>query len=438
MNPNCPVCSSGMAPEVNRLRSEGLAKDKIAKQTNFSRSAVRGHFTDCDIPPFSDNLSNDAADKRGGKSLDLDGDSGTINLNGTTEKITDYTKLLELWDLDPEVFEVIEPVRMSTWESGDRQLYSYRARIQKKQSPFEESNFNIEAARELLANPPRFLSVSDGVTYAMAPADGQLGKSGTGDAIANFQRGIIKHVERARLMILGGQKISSVALFFMGDEIEGIAGNYASQTATVELNLSQQLELDFELRVWAIKYIIDELALPVSVVSVISNHGDSWVRLGGSKPVMGQSDNASTHVARLVQKTFELTDYGQHISWHIAKDDAAVVVTLSGTKVYATHGYLQKGSGTGNEAKTVSAMQKQILGDPSGLGDVKVFLTAHYHHFWTQQDRTYTVMGCPALEAKGSSKWLMDMSGIWSEPGMLGFLVGSDLGPLGWNEIAVL
>ena len=420
---SCAICSSGKAPEVNRMKSEGKGTRAIADALGYTRWAVRQHFAKCDTPPFQQDTVSESS----------------ISIDDIERPLTSDAEILTVLGINPEKYQIAGGVNVSarTLASGDM-LYSYRAKIQPI-AVVQEAQFDLDYARGMLQHPPKVAYVGDGSAYVIALADPQLGKAGTSEAVKNLQVSVTSHVDRIKRMMAFGVKINQVVLCYMGDEIEGIAGNYASQTATVELNLSQQLELDFELRCWAIKYIIDETGLPMQVSSVISNHGDSWVRLGGKKPVMGQSDNASTHVARLVEKTFSMAPgYGDAIDWHIAHDEPAVVLEANGVKMYTTHGYLEKGGGVGVEAKTVSAMQKQILGNPLGLGDVKIFLTAHYHHYWTQQDRNYTVIGCPALEAKKSSKWLMDMSGIWSEPGAVGFLMGEAQGPLGWNEISIL
>lgn len=426
----CPICSAGQAPEINRMSADGSGTRAIAGGTGFTRWAVRQHLEKCVTPPFAEG-QNPPAEAR------------EVSIDDVQRPLSSDEEILIVMGMDPEEFELVGGVNVSarTLASGDM-LYSYRAKVRKVE-PVQENPFNLERVNELFKFTPTILNKDVNgdwsSAYVIALADPQLGKSGTDEAVKNLQTSVVRHVDRIKRMISSGVKINRVVLCYMGDEIEGIAGNYANQTATVELNLSQQLELDFELRIWAHKYIIDEVGLPMDSSSVLSNHGDSWVRMGGNKPVMGQSDNASTHVARNVQKAFSLAPgYGDSIEWYIAHDEAAVILTINGVKMYTTHGYLEKGAGTGVEARTVNAMQKQILGNPMGLGDVKVFLTAHYHHHWLMQDRNYTVIGCPALEAKGSSKWLKDMSGIWSEPGAVGFLVGKNQGPMGWNEIAVL
>lgn len=433
-NGDCPICNSGQGGDIERLRAEGLGYRRIVMRTEFGERVVRRHLNECDIPPY-EVLSNDAADKVGGKSLDLDGDTGTINLNGTTEKITDYTKLLGMWDLDPEVFEVVEPVRMSTWESGDRQLYSYRARIQKKAALENGEQFDISGWRDsLIRSRPRLvLPVADGVTYEMKIADPQIGKKGTFESIDNWQRGVERHIDRIK-RLSQDYKIHEVLIAFMGDEHEGVVNNYGGQPHTVEMNFSTQLETDLSLRIWTLRSIIDEIVdVDIKVSSVISNHGE-FTRNGGKDPVTTKGDNSSTMIARMTKQALDGVAGYDHIDWHIAGGEPAVIMELSGVKAYYSHGYIEKGRGQTAEAKQVAAMNSQILGDPMNYGDIKVFNLAHFHHAWFRQDRNFTVFGSPALEARRSSEWMLEQYGVWSEPGMAGKLIGSAMGPTGWGE----
>src|SRR5699024_1973024 len=109
------------------------------------------------------------------------------------------------------------------------------------------------------------------------------------------------------------------------DETENVVNNYTNQTHTIELNRSQQLELDFDLRVWTLKQALT-LGVPVSASSVVSNHGE-WTRNGSKDPVTTRNDNASTHIARQVQKLFqELEAYGvPAMEWTIGEERKSVV-----------------------------------------------------------------------------------------------------------------
>lgn len=376
-------------------------------------------------------------------SISLTGDSGVIKTGTVAEPITDWTDTIKLWGLDPEVFEVIQPVTMKAWGKPGDFRYSYAARIQKKadvEQPLEDK-FDMAGWREHLkaiGNYPRKILYGSDLTYTMLVADPQLGKPGTKEAVANWTDGIEGHLSRIRHLTDAGLPIGKLALVFMGDEHEGAVGNYASQPYEVELNYSDQLELDYDMRVWSIKTLAEAMQLPIDIGSVPSNHGEH-TRFGGNKALTSIYDNSSTMIAALVEKTFKQTGLGELLTWQIAKDRQDVNLELSGVKANFTHGHVSKGSGskTGG-VSSKSAIEKQILGRTSELVDTSLYFSAHYHHFNVIEDRGRTFFGCPALEAEKSSQWFYDSSGTWSKPGMLGMIVGTAAGERGWDELAVI
>jgi len=389
----------------------------------------------------SEDIPDDSSGEGG--SISLTGDSGVIKTGMVAEPITDWTDTIKLWGLDPEVFEVIQPVTMKAWGKPNDFRYSYAARIQKKAEvePDLEEKFDIEGWREHLkaiGDYSRKTVYGSDLTYTILVADPQLGKPGTKEAVANWNNGIEGHLTRIRNLTDAGLPIGNIALVFMGDEHEGAVGNYASQPYEVELSYSDQLELDFDMRVWSIKTLAQSMRLPMLIGSVPSNHGEH-TRFGGNKALTSIYDNSSTMIAALVQKTFNETNIGELLTWQIAKERQDVNLELSGIKANFTHGHISNGSGskTGG-VSSKSAIEKQILGRTAELVDTSLYFSAHYHHFNVIEDRGRTFFGCPALEAEKSSQWFYDSAGVWSKPGMLGMVVGKSAGERGWDELSVI
>jgi hypothetical protein len=373
--------------------------------------------------------------------LSLTGDSGVIKTGTVAEPITDWTDTLELWGLDPEVFEVLQPVTMKAWGRPGEFRYSYAARIQKRVTaePDVEETVDIAGWRETLKTFVDFPSrrVGGAAAYAIMVADPQLGKPGTQEAVANWTNGIDGHVNRIRNIIDSGVDVSDIALIFMGDEHEGAVGNYASQPYEVEINYSDQITLDFDMRAWSIRQLLG-LGLPIQIGSVPSNHGEH-TRFGSNKALTSIYDNSSTMVASLVKKVFDGTAISDQLTWQIATDRQDVNLTLGGVKANFTHGHISHGSGSKTGGiSSKAAIEKQILGRREEIGDTSLFFSAHYHHFNVIEDRGRTFFGCPALEAEKSSRWFYDGSGVWSRPGMLGLLVGTACGDRGWDELSVI
>jgi hypothetical protein len=388
-------------------------------------------------------LVEDIPDEQEAGSIQLTGDSGVIKTGTVAEPITDWTDTIKLWGLDPEVFEVIEPVTMKAWGKPGEFRYSYAARIQKKAQAEEDvsEKMDIEGWRNTLksyvGNPARTVRNS-GFSYLIMVADPQLGKPGTQQAVGHWRDGLEGHIERINNLLSTGYPLERVALAFMGDEHEGAVGNYASQPYEVELNYSDQITLDFDMRTWSVRQLL-ELGLPISLASVPSNHGEH-TRFGSAKAVTSIYDNSSTMVAKLVKRVFDGTSAEQMLDWNIAVDRQDVNLELSGIKVNFTHGHVSNGSGskTGG-VSSKNAIEKQILGRTAELVDTRLYVTAHYHHFNVIEDRGRTFFGCPALEAEqGPGGWFYDGAGIWSKPGMLGMVVGEHAGKRGWDELAVI
>ena len=365
----------------------------------------------------------------------------------------DWTAVFAIFKLDASAFEVVDDtVRMKTWqqskalEDGTRdvvQLYSYSARFRRITAEMIKPA-TVDAWRAALMDdrvdaeawiPLRGQTVD--ATYVIFIADPQLGKKNTEQAIANWKGGVERHCQAIRTLILKGRTPKSIHVAWMGDETEGVCNNYGNQPHTVELNQSRQLELDFDLRVWTLKQVT-ELGLPISASSVISNHGE-WTRNGSKEPVTSQGDNASTHIARQVQKLFKEAESfgGPRIDWTIGEGDPAVLVNLSGVDCYFSHGYIEKGKGGSTEIRTKSAIERQILGRTDTLGTVPLWFMAHYHHFYTNEFEGRTLFGMPALEAERSSEYMLNQYGVWSPPGMLGMLVGEHT-PRRWSDLSVL
>ncbi|HET8581752.1 MAG TPA: hypothetical protein VFL65_00760 [Jatrophihabitans sp.] len=393
------------------------------------------------------------AEQLGSGKADVDADGVTITgavVDEPYETRGDFDHVFALFNLDPDAFDVVDnTVRMSTWqqskrtETGDRdvvQLYAYSFRARKRSAEHIAPAVVEQWRAALIATPrtppPTAPAGYDGPrgTYPLLIADPQLGKKDTAQAVGNWRDGVTAHIGAARQL---GDAVERIHVGFMGDETEGVANNYGNQAHTIELNRSRQLELDYDLRVWTIRAALS-LGLPVSASSVISNHGE-WTRNGSKEPVTTANDNASTHIARQVATLFdELAPFtGQRVDWTIGEDRPGVVLNLSGVRCYFSHGYVEKGRGPSVEVKTKAAIERQILGRTDELGDVRLYFMAHYHHHYSNEFEGRTLFGCPALEAERSSEYMLDQFGVWSPPGVLGMLVGADLGSRGWGHLNV-
>lgn len=443
----CPICQLSNTARANL---DGLSRAAAAAAAGTTEWAVRAHRAgqhDTDGPPAPTPPAAPKAKPAQAASVELGATEGVINTGPMDKPLADPSDALRLLNVDPDQWQLVgDTVRISRWETPyrdetgemvSRWNHALRARIERRPHlddlalPIEQWRAQLLAAKPVTPRTP-----GTATTYVICVADPQLGKKGTQAAVANWQRAVAGHLNKVRVLCATGQAPAAIHVAFMGDEHEGVVNSYTNQPHTVELNRSEQLELDFDMRVWTIREALS-LGLPVSASSVISNHGE-YTRNGGKDPVTSRNDNSSTLVARQVRRLFdELEPHTrQHVEWTIGDGAPGVTVVLSGEKVYFTHGYVEKGRGGSTELRAKSAIERQVLGNTAEYGPIRVFVWAHYHHHYVLTFEGRTVLGCPALEAEKSSEYMLDQFGVWSVPGALGFVVGEGL-PMGWNDAAI-
>lgn len=378
-------------------------------------------------------------------------DGGEVCSGPVAEPISDWAGILKVWNLDPAAWLVVGEATFKAWDGyckdadgrlASKRMYSYKIRVRRASSTAVSEDLVSQWHDRLLSARPidpakrtKKRAATRGATYAMYVADPQIGKKGTREALDNWEQGVAGHVKRIRVLQSMGYPITDVLVAFMGDEHEQVANNYVNQPYTVEMNFSQQIETDFSMRVWTLDRVAD-LGLPILATSVISNHGE-WTRNGSKDPVTSKADNSSTSVMRLVEKLVRRVPALGGVSFAISESKPDLVMNVSGVGVRLSHGHIEKGRGGSVEQRMKNAVERQILGRTKELSDVKIYVQAHYHHFYMQEFEGRTLFGCPALEAEQSSEYMLDQYGVWSKPGMLGFLI-SDQWERGWAEVSIL
>jgi hypothetical protein len=373
-----------------------------------------------------------------------------VPLNAPLTIEDDLSPLIVHFGLNPDRYAVIKDT-FSIWmqsanNDGHRDVtYLYAAKFRKIGHVDPEMS-NKDALKRwrsvMLKSPanskPKFKAAAGKPgTYTLWPSDLQLGKTGTAKAVQNFQTGITQGLAEAQRLLDAGEAIEGIHIGWGGDETEGVANNYGNQSYIIELDQSDQLELDYDLRMWAVKEAL-QLGIPLSLSSVVSNHGE-WTRNGGKDVLTTKNDNASTFIAKMIRKTtneLAATSGFPEIQHTIGAETdifPGIVLDLSGTKVYSSHGHIEKGRGGSTELRTKNAVEKQILGDVHSnrrLGDVRLYVMAHYHHHYLIEDRGYTILGLPALEDDEGNDYMFNQHGVHSASGLVCAVVGDfDLRP---------
>lgn len=361
-----------------------------------------------------------------------------------TELGTDWDAVLRGFGLDPDIFEIVDDtVRMSKWQSskrlenGDRDLiwlYSYKARFKRKNltalpdKEIDDIRTYVQKWKSV-AKTTAPISSEKGSTLVVCWADQQLGKSAGGGTDATVARIIDSYqatIQRVKDLRKIGRNIEKIAIVNMGDPVEGCDGNYASQLFTVELTQRQQLLLAIDLWAQGIRQL-SPLAEEAEFISVLCNHGE-WMRRGG-KAITSDSDNAGGFLTDAVKRVLDGRPETDKLKWNIPHDEMITTSVLSGIKVAFTHGHKI----SGKEVEWLRGQSIKILREEGREPDI--WVTAHRHHLQVQDFGPWYRFQCPSND--GGSKWYTDMSGNWSTPGTLTFLVGNH-DPKGWSDMAVL
>lgn len=341
--------------------------------------------------------------------------------------------ILSSWGYDPAEYEIVEPVKVSTWdapngEGGTKQLWSYKAGIRVKHN---EDAINYEDLLDEIRKEAAHKPVGDRGTdtFVVPIGDTQFGK-GDGDGlkgtIARFLEGIDKVEYRIKELRSLGRNLGHLVVALMGDIMEACDGNYPAQTFTVEANRREQNRIARRLIRDAIMRWSKHFD-KVTVLAVPGNHGEN--RKNG-KAFTTVGDNDDVAVVEIIAEVFAANPeaFG-HVEFLIPEDDIAVTIDI-GKVVGFTHGHFAR-SGTSAQAKIKNWWADQAFG-LQPVGEASILVTAHYHHFSVIEHGPRTHIQIPALD--GGSEWFVNAKGEQSRPGIACFVVNSN----GYQDLEVL
>jgi hypothetical protein len=344
------------------------------------------------------------------------GTEGTI----TTDAVNGdprWEEILVKWGLDPEHYQIVEPVLFNSWGGSDGLTNrQFKAKVVRRtHSPADYEDL-IKAA---LKHKPRKREWTGEATLNVVLADWQIGKA-DGDGLEGTIRRIVDArdavVQRAKDLRKIGRPIGHLNVLWTGDSVEGCLGFYPSQTFSVELDRRDQVKatrrlLTDALQTWAPHFE------SVTVAAVAGNHGEN--RSTG-KAFTGVHDNDDLAIVEQVSEILAANPdaYG-HVRFVIARDNLTLTIPSAGWILGITHGHVTR-SGSTAEMKLRSWWEKQAAGRQP-VGDSDVLVSGHYHHFRAADWGGCVWMQAPALDG-GSEYWRVT-TGETSEPGMLTFVM---------------
>lgn len=386
------------------------------------------------VPRKEPNFKPTAALKPG---MDWDGGNVEITSDVYVEPVTDWDTLLEELGYDPELHEIIEPVKVSAWdaqsEDGTKRLFSYKVGIRAKQvTMYRDDDFKDLVSLIKKHRPLKNLPGGDNVFFIHL-ADWQLGKAdgdGTHGTVTRLLHRLDLVEQRIKELNAAGRTVGKIVLCGMGDMEEGCDGHYASQTFTVQLNRRQQIRLLRRiLTSWITR--LAKLVPEMEVYAVPGNHGENR-KDGKSYTTRGDNDDVAVFemVAEILAANPEA--YG-HVKFYLPEDEIYMIIEANGRHVGITHGHITGGGA--DPQKKIRDWWKDQAFSKKPIGFVDILVTGHYHHFSIVEYDDETIhMQCPAED--GGSEWFEDLKGVKSRPGTLTYVIDSSGKP--YRDLEIL
>jgi hypothetical protein len=267
-------------------------------------------------------------------------------------------------------------------------------------------------------------------TFQVGWTDWQIGKSGTTEAVDRILASHEATLQQVKNLRAKGMNIDDLFIWGGNDATEGVANNYESQTFTVELTQRAQLDLAAELQTAGIMSLAPQFDT-VRYHPSLCNHGE-WTRNGRDRPITSDSDNASGHLADVLQRVFAGRSEFDNVEFVIPHDEFVTVNNLSGIWCGYSHGHKTPTAPKAEE----DWLRNQTLALQALQGvSPSIWFTAHRHHFDVRDLGIFTKIGHPTQD--GGSKWLLDATGTYSRPGQLTVVVGQHTG-VGFSDLQMV
>ncbi|GAA1788024.1 hypothetical protein GCM10009748_23230 [Agromyces lapidis] len=427
---------------VADLLDSRISSSKVQAKWGLAKSAVnkyRRRVRDGEQLPSAGTSAHKVASAILADDVQLDSEDrilSAVRMSSTAWGRDDWREFIRAKGQDPDTVTFTYGVTSNPGGGYWNKLLNVRPLAQSMAELFTDAD--VEAAQKrvrLWKLPTRTPGTGLGAPVAavLNLADMQLGKSEGGgveateqrlyDGLENFQRWVARQRK-------GGRNIDEVVIVNNGDPGEGIAGNYASQTHTVEKNLRGQMNLVLDVWQAYARNLYPQFDKG-QFVSVLCNHMEFGRQGGAKNSITGDSDNGSAFLAETLRRVLSGRSEFDHVEFTIPHDEMNVYTTVAGIPMGFNHGHKIPGSDAAGFEKWLNG---QVRGDRQAY-EARIWVTAHKHNFQQWEMGSTHVFQCPSCD--GGSKWLRDATGRFSRSGILAFLVGEHE-PLSWSDPAFL
>lgn len=426
INPDCKTCAweTTNGPIPTNLSNSAAARLIGCNEASIRRHRKHTTRTAQQAILHDQEYVNDTYDPDKGNSY--------TRMAGTAWGENEWRDFLRLKGTDPDsvtfTFGVTSNPNGGYWNK----LLNVRPKPTKPTDAITESD--VEAAREKARNWTIRRTPGTGAGEPIAAvlnlADMQLMKSEGGGVEATLNRvyGALERFTDSIHTQRRTKNINELVITNMGDPFEGIAGNYASQTFTVQGGLRAQMNLVLD--VWStFARELYPLFDKAQFVSVLCNHTEFGRQGGAKNSITSDSDNGGAFLAETLQRITTANPALDHVNYVIPHDEMNVYTTAAGVPMGFNHGHKIPGNDATGFEKWLNG---QVRYDRRAA-DARIWVTAHRHNFQSWDLGSTFAFSCPSCD--GGSKWLTDTTGKHSRSGVLSFLVGNHH-PLGWTDAA--
>ena len=351
----------------------------------------------------------------------IEGDEGTIVSKPMPDKqVADWSELLVGYGLDPNEFQIVEPVFFNKWDAqtpdGMTVMYQAKAKVVRRQAGTHADLDNLLDAVNRF-KPRKIAKLEGEGVFNVVLGDWQTGKGeggGSAALLGRIQDAIDLVEQRIKELRTLKRDVGILQVIWTGDAVESCVGHYAMQTFQTDLDRRQQVKLTRRLLAEALMRWAP-LFTEVRVVAVGGNHGENRIK---GKAFTSFTDNDDLAIVEGVSEVFAMNQekFG-HVHFNIAVDGLNTTVETAGWILGVTHGHTAQ-RGQGPEGKLKSWFAAQAAGKQP-IGDSDILISGHYHHFRIADWGGCVWLQCPALD--GGSEWYKQISGEHSDPGTLTF-----------------
>ena len=343
------------------------------------------------------------------------GDEGTI----TTEALSGdprWEEILRKWDLDPDEYQIIEPVLFNSWGGEDgTHNRQFKAKVIRRVHAAPDIEPLIAAA---MKRKPKKRDFPGEAVLNVVLADWQMGKADHGGVEATIQRIVDARdavVSRARELRKIGRPLGHLNVLWTGDSIEGCLGHYPSQTFSIELDRRDQVKITRRLLSESVQEGSKHFET-ITVAAVAGNHGENR---NGGKAFTGVQDNDDLAIVEQVAEILAANpDAFGHVRFAVARDALTLTIPACDWVIGITHGHVAY-RGSNPEAKLQRWWEGQAAGRQP-IGDADILVSGHYHHLRIADWGGCLWLQAPAME--GGSEWWRVSTGTVSQIGMLSFV----------------